>query len=476
MTVALQHLPRKPATKGAKMPEEKAVSRREFLKIAGVAGATIGVAGGLGGLVSACGGTKETGTTVSASVETGREIKVGCVVPKTGALAPFAGPFDYVKGRWEEAVAAGVVCGDGKKHPIKILVEDTQSDTARCGQVTGDLITNSTVDVVFAGGAPDTMNPAGDTCEAMQCPGLMIQGPWQAFYFLRGGTPDNNPFKWSYALCVGIEAMAACFVDMWDQISTNKVAGLLYSNGPDGQSWANEENGGPFVFKQAGYTYELPGLYQAGSDDYTVQISQFNRAGAEICSGAASPPDFTNFWSQSLQQNFKPKICTMGQALNFLETVEAIGPTAIGLTTEVSWHPDYPYKSALSGETCRELADDYETKTGKYWSAELIVYSLMEWYIDALKRVTNVDDKQAVIDAISTTKVETIYGPVDFTMPVDPAAQLEVVHPVPNCLRMPTGAAQWVKGDKWPYEKMLVSNKFVPGAKITKKVEEIKYS
>ena len=35
---------------------KKTVSRRDFLKIAGVAGATIGVGAGLGGLVAACGG------------------------------------------------------------------------------------------------------------------------------------------------------------------------------------------------------------------------------------------------------------------------------------------------------------------------------------------------------------------------------------------------------------------------------------
>ena len=47
----------------------KAVSRREFLKIAGVAGATIGVGAGLGGLVAACGGTTTTtaGPTTTAA-------------------------------------------------------------------------------------------------------------------------------------------------------------------------------------------------------------------------------------------------------------------------------------------------------------------------------------------------------------------------------------------------------------------------
>ncbi len=47
----------------------KAVSRREFLKIAGVAGATVGVGAGLGGLIAACGGSTTTTTTGAATTQ-----------------------------------------------------------------------------------------------------------------------------------------------------------------------------------------------------------------------------------------------------------------------------------------------------------------------------------------------------------------------------------------------------------------------
>ena len=90
------------------------VSRRDFLKIAGVAGATIGAGGALGGLIAACGGTEESSTTTAASgatttapagstttasagestttsvaagVEEGREVKIGFVSPRTGPAA-----------------------------------------------------------------------------------------------------------------------------------------------------------------------------------------------------------------------------------------------------------------------------------------------------------------------------------------------------------------------------------------------------
>ena len=124
------------------------------------------------------------------------------------------------------------------------------------------------------------MNPAADQCEALGCPGEMIQGPWQPFFFGRGGTPDNNPFKWGYALCVGIEAMADCFVDLWDQLPTNKKVGLLYTNTTDGQAWGDEAQGGPFFFTKGGYEYTMPSFFQPGAEDFTQQISEFKKFGA----------------------------------------------------------------------------------------------------------------------------------------------------------------------------------------------------
>ena len=486
------------------MLEENAVTRREFLKIAGIAGASVGVAGGLGGVLASCGGTATTTTTagptstaaatttsvaeattttagatttVSAAMESGRDILVGIVIPKTGALSTFTIPFDWVYGQWTKALADGVVCGDGKKHMVKMTTQDTQSDSNRCAQVTGDLITNQNADVIFAAGAPDTMIPAADQCEALGCPGLMVSGPWQPFFFSRQKDPANpQPFKWGYALCVGTEAMAQCYTEMWDQLTTNKKVGANYSNGTDGQAWGDPKTGGPFWFTKAGYQVDETGFYQVGSEDYTQQISEYKKFGAEIISGLMTAGDFTNFWKQCLQQNLKPKACTMALALTFAKTCEAIGPSAYGLTTELAWHASYPYKSSFTGQTCREIADAYEADTGNQWVSGTEAYSLMELYVSALKQAADPTDKEVVIKAISTAKVDTMYGPVDFTLPVDPTASDPVTHPVPNCLRMPTSAAQWRKGTKWPFEQVMVAAKFLPPGATVSPVQEMKYS
>ncbi len=115
--------------------EPRTVSRREFLKIAGIAGATVGVGAGLGGLLAACGEEEETTTTTAAAAggesttttaaggtttsavtgaETGREIKVGFVDPLTGAIAAFGIPGKYITERWNEFVKDGLVCGEDR--------------------------------------------------------------------------------------------------------------------------------------------------------------------------------------------------------------------------------------------------------------------------------------------------------------------------------------------------------------------------
>ena len=169
---------------------DKSVSRRDFLKIAGVAGAAVGLGAGLGGLVAACGGTTEetttttaaagattttaaagATTTVSAEAESGDEIKCGYVLPVTGSMAAFGAAasweIDYFnKNIWKD----GIVLGDNKKHKITTILQDMQSDSNRAAQVAGDLILNSGVVLMGASASAANVVPVRDQAEALGCP------------------------------------------------------------------------------------------------------------------------------------------------------------------------------------------------------------------------------------------------------------------------------------------------------------------
>ena len=80
--------------------------------------------------------------------------------------------------------------------------------------------------------------------------------------------------------------------------------------------------------------------------------------------------------------------------------------------------PTFPWKSTLTGEDCATLATGYEKDTGQQWTQPLLHYVTFEWVVDVFKRVTNIDDKEEIMQAVKTTKMaDSMAGPFDFTAP-----------------------------------------------------------
>jgi branched-chain amino acid transport system substrate-binding protein len=470
----------------------KQVSRREFLRLAAISGAAVGLGAGLGGLATACGGetttttaaastttsagpattatTASVSTTASTGASAGREIKVGFVAPLTGALATFGKADEYCLKRWQESVTNGLVCGDGQNHPVKIIMKDSQSDTNRGAQVAGDLILNDKVDVMMAASTPETTNPVADQCEAAGVPCYTIGAPWQAYYYGRGAT-DQTPFKWTYHHFWGLEDVINVYTALWAKLPNNKKVGVLYPNDADGAAFADPKTGFPAVLPGLGYTITDPGRYQNGSEDFTSLITAFKRDGCEIVSGVPIPPDFTNFWKQCMQQSYNPKIVTIAKGVDTPPDVEALGSAGNNFTIECQWSPKFPFVSSLTGETCQQIADGFEAWAGMQWGSYLLFYAAFEVVADALKRTKNVDDKEVVIGAISTTKMNTLMGPVDFT--TEP--KQGTMHPVKNVNRSPLVAGQWVKGTKYPYDLVVVDNTNAPEITVEAESKQLQY-
>ncbi len=276
----------------------------------------------------------------------------------------------------ETATPDGIIGGDGKLHKIQIKRTDSQSDSNRAAQVAGDLIANDKVDMMMASGSPDTANPVADQCEALGCPSIANFVPWQPFIFARGGAPDK-PFKWTYAHALGLEDIVGNFIAMWGQVETNKKVGFLFANDADGAAWTDMATGLPPAVKGAGYEYFLPDLYTVGTEDYTKYISDFKKNGCEICCGTVITPDFVNFWKQSVQQGYNPKVLTIGKALLFPQTLDSLGegPFNYNMTVEGVWEPSWPYKDSITGMSCQDMADAYMAATNEQWTAPIAQYA-----------------------------------------------------------------------------------------------------
>jgi branched-chain amino acid transport system substrate-binding protein len=424
------------------------IDRRRFLQLAALSGA------------ATLAGCKQSDSGGGAT----RTIKLGYVSPQTGPLAGFGEADNFILGGVRNALKDGLEVG-GTSYPVEIIVKDSQSDVSRAATVATDLINGNQVDLMLVASTPETTNPVADQCEANGVPCISSVAPWQPWFFGRKGDPAK-PFKWTWHFFWGLEDIIAVFTDMWGQVDTNKVVAALWPNDGDGNAWGDPKLGFPPPLKEQGYRIVDPGRFQNLTEDFSSQITRFKDAKAEIVTGVPLPPDFTNFWKQASQQGFRPKIASVGKALLFPASVEALGDLGDGMSTEVWWSPTHPFKSSLTGATAAQLAEEYQRQTGKQWTQPIgFVHALFEVAAAALKRAGKLDDRQALSDAIKATTQDTIVGKISWAG-----------GPVPNVAKTPLVGGQWRKGTgKFKYDLVIVSNKAHPEIPTAGRLEPIPY-
>jgi branched-chain amino acid transport system substrate-binding protein len=399
-------------------------------------------------------------------------IKIGYVTPQSGPLAAFAASDDFnIKGFME--ATKGVVESAGSTFDVEVVVKDSQSNPNRAAEVAKELIVDDEVDLMLVASTPETVNPVSTQCEIEQMPCISNNAPWQPWFIGRqadpaGGPPAWKPFDYTYHYFWGIEDIEAVFLNMWNQLDTNKIVGGLFPNDGDGNAWGDPVIGVPPVFEKAGYKTIDPGRYQNLTDDFSAQITAFKNAGAEIVTGVVLPPDFTTFWSQANQQGFKPKAVSVGKALLFPESVEALGEAGNNLSSEVWWSPNHPYKSSLTGQSSGELAAAFEKAAGRQWTQPIgFIHSLLEVAIDVIKRAADPKDPQAVVASIVATNLDTIAGPVRWDGANLPPFAAK------NVCKTPLVSGQWRRKPDGKFDLVIVDNQHAPNIPVGGKMEPI---
>ncbi len=378
-----------------------------------------------------------------------RPIKIGFVTPRTGAIAAFAACDDFVLSHVRKAVSGGIMV-NGANHPIEIIVKDSQSNQSRAAQVAAELIKSDKVDLLVTACHVDTIAPVSDQAEINGVPCIVTDCPWQLLYVARG-VDFKKVFDWSYLFFWGLDDDEAVFLDIWDSLPTNRVVGALWGNDASGLGFSNPEHGFPPGIKAKGFKLVDPGRFSLNISDFSAQIQTFKQAQAEIVVGEMPAGLFDEFWIQAAQQRFKPKIVTISAGILFPSAVDALtGDSGAGLTTEINWSPEYPYKSGLTGQTAAQLCAQWEQETGKQWTQPIgHKHALFEVAIDVLKRTKNIDSPQSIRDAILASNYNSVVGHLQWNG-----------QPTKNVCKTALCAGQWVKGKKYKYDLDVVSNIF----------------
>jgi branched-chain amino acid transport system substrate-binding protein len=395
-----------------------------------------------------------------------RPLKIGYVSPETGAYAPFGEADAFVIDAIRKKFQGGIMAG-GATRPVEILVRDSQSSSNRAAEVAASLIKSDKVDLMLVAGTAETVNPVSDQCEINQVPCVSTDEPWEPYFFVRGGKPDKG-FDWTYHFFWGLDALAPAEADGMSLVPTNHVVGCLWPNSVEGILFSDRVKGDPPIFEARGFKVIDPGRFELNTTDFSAQIAAFKNAHAEVLYGDLPFPTFSNFWAQAAQQGYKPKVATIGIATLFPSAVDALGPRGNGLSLEVWWSPAHPFKSSLTGQSAGQLCDAYEEVTKKQWTQVLgFRHALFEVAMDVFKRAQNPESAASVIEAVRTTKLNTIVGPVQWQGP--PPNQWTKI-PVKNACTTPLVCGQWVPGKKWMYDLVIVDNRRYPLIPVQRKM------
>ena len=430
------------------------LSRRHFVKTAGATAAVAAAASHF----------------PMPAIAQGKTIKIGYVSPQTGPLAGFGESDIFNANLFRATIKNGLKVG-GRTHKIEVTVKDSQSNPNRAAAVAKELIVDTKVDLMMVANTPDTTNPVATQCEIEEVPCISTNCPWQPWFIGQQGNPGNpkswKPFNWAYHYFWGLEDVIAVFTNMWSQLDTNKVVGGAFPNDADGNAWGDKKVGLPPALAAKGYNLIDPGRYQNLTDDFTAQITAFKNGGAEIMTGVMLPPDFTTFWTQASQQGFRPKIASIGKAILFPVSVEALGAAGNNLSSEVWWSPNHPFKSSLTGQSAADLAKAYTAATGKQWTQPIgFVHSLYEMAVDVLKR-SDPGNPESIRDAIAKTNHQTIVGPVQWNGKGLPPFAAK------NVSKTPLVGGQWRHQGGGKYDLVITDNRTAPEIPVASDMQAI---
>jgi branched-chain amino acid transport system substrate-binding protein len=393
------------------------------------------------------GGAALAGLPALARAQASKTIKIGYLTTLSGVRANFGEADTWNLERVRAALKDGLKI-DGTTYKVEIVVRDTQTDANRSATLASELVLREKVDLLLVQDSDAAMS-AGQLCDVQGVPMISTMGPWQAIVFGRGSNPGKG-FPYSFHFFWGAEDVLKNFFGMWEPLKVPRTIGSWYIDNAPGHAFNDPKTGIPAGAKQFGYKDVNSGFFKIATDDFSNQVSAFKAGNASIVSGFAFANHFATFWKQAQQANYRPEVVTMAAAFLFPSAVESLGAAGNGMSTEVWWTPAFPYKSSLTGQTGRELANDWEKSTGKQWTQPLgYAHALFEVGIAALKACPNPKDKKALRDAVAGLQMDTVIGPVNFKG-----------SPVKSVAVTGLAGGQWrkTKNGKFPYELLITHN------------------
>ncbi|HVH31060.1 MAG TPA: amino acid ABC transporter substrate-binding protein [bacterium] len=329
-------------------------------------------------------------------------VKLGAVIPLTGR---FAGGGAQVKTGYEFAVVdinarGGVRVGD-RQIPLVLIVLDDESDPTKTVSRMETLAAQNGVPVYLGGFGSDLHAAAAAVAEKNRIPYCGVAFALHAIH-QQGFKFLFSPFVKSPDIAIGIYRFLNASVPA-DQ-RPRRVA--IFSERTD---WGRElARLWTIRSTEFGYRIVVAEEYSVGARDFSDIILRAKAAGADAVFSVPTPPDGLALLRQMKELDFSPQAILMIRAADAVSWTQALGKDGDYVLLAPGWHHAFTYPGVA------ELNAKHQQRFGR--PADVLVgpsYACVQIVANAIERAGTLDPV-AIRDAMATTDLQTVEGPVRF--------------------------------------------------------------
>jgi len=337
--------------------------------------------------------------TEAPAMELPATIKIGVVVPLTGR---YAAGGEQVKNGYTLAVddinAAGGVEIGGQKVPLELVILDDESDPTKTVQHMETLYSDDHVVAYLGGFGSDLHAAAAAIAEKNKVPYLGV-----AFSLYK---IHQQGYKYLFSPFPKSPALAKAYFDVFDTLDPKPLKIAIFAETTDwgaelGAAWRDEA-------KARGYEIVADETYAPLSKDFSDLILKAKNGGAQAVLALPNPPDALTMVKQMKELDFNPEITAIVRGADAVSWSENMGKDGDYVLLSAGGNPEANFPGAL------DMVKRHQDKFGKTAAGTTApAYSCVQILVDAIQRANSLDPT-AIRDAIASTDLTTVAGPITF--------------------------------------------------------------
>ena len=332
--------------------------------------------------------------------------RIGAPLPVTGGLAPEGDKQRRGYDLWADAVnAAGGVKVGGDRVKVEVVYADYQSNTPRAVQLAERLISQDKCPLLFAPQGSGATKAASSVSERYKVPMIAPTASSKEVY--------DQGYKYLFGTFTPNETLTEPLGDIVKAAAPDvKKIAILARNDLFPLAIAQEMEK---AAKARGIAVTSFEKYAIGTMDHASALTQMASADPQWVFITGYLNDLILARRQMMDLKFNPSVVTMIAGPAYQEFVDALGPSAEGLTSASWWHP------ALRYTNCKGLWSSTEAFNAAYRAK----YSREPDYGEASAAACGVVaelaaeaagslEPQKIRDALASLDLTTFFGHLKF--------------------------------------------------------------